>query len=97
MKTAKYLFALLFIATFTNSSWSTPNAGCVINYLEFEGNIAHLDLPVCPDGVDMNPSEGFCRLGLVGDKAYLYTFKLVDKAMCMTDAKQVPLSDFLAK
>ena len=47
-------------------------------------------------GIEMDPSEGFCRLGLVGDKAFLYTFKLIDKSMCMTDAKEVPLSNFQA-
>ena len=79
------------------SAWTAPNTQCVINYLEFESNIAHLDLPSCPEEIAMDPSEGFCRLGLVGDKAFLYTFKLIDKSMCMTDAKEVPLSNFLSK
>lgn len=97
MKTIKYLAAGVLISTFTCNVWSAGHSTCVINYLEFEGNVSHLDLPVCPDSVEMDPSEGFCRLGLVGDKAYLYTFKLVDKSMCMVDAKEVPLSDFLTK
>ena len=95
LKTVQWLCGLLLF-TF-GLLLVSPNTQCVINYLEFESNIAHLDLPSCPEGIEMDPSEGFCRLGLVGDKAFLYTFKLIDKSMCMTDAKEVPLSNFLSK
>ena len=96
LKTEQWLCGLLLFSLWSIAE-SAPKSHCVINYLEFESNIAHLDLPSCPEGIEMDPSEGFCRLGLVGDKAFLYTFKLVDKSMCMTDAKEVPLSNFLTK
>ncbi len=96
LKTIQWLFGFMLLSVLCSAS-SEPNTKCAINYLEFEGNISHLDLPACPEGNEMDPSEGFCRLGLVGDKAFLYIFKLVDKSMCMTDVKEVPLSDFLTK
>ncbi len=95
IKSLKFL-CLLGLLGVSSMVWSATIDTCAINYLEFESNIAHLDLPACPEGVEMNPSEGFCRLGLVGDKAFLYTFKLIDKSMCMVDAREVPLSDFLS-
>ena len=96
LKIIQWLFGSMLLGVVCSAS-SEPNTQCAINYLEFEGNISHLDLPACPEGNEMDPSEGFCRLGLVGDKAFLYIFKLVDKSMCMTDVKEVPLSDFLTK
>ena len=96
LKKGQWLIGLVLLSA-SCSAWTAPNTQCVINYLEFEGNISHLDLPACPEGNEMDPSEGFCRLGLVGDKAFLYIFKLVDKSMCMTEVKEVPLSDFLTK
>ena len=96
LKTKQWLCGHYYLA-FGLLLRQSPTSQCVINYLEFESNIAHLDLPSCPEGIEMDPSEGFCRLGLVGDKAFLYTFKLIDKSMCMTDAKEVPLSNFLSK
>ena len=96
LKTEQWLCGLLLFSLWSIAE-SAPKSQCVIDYLEFESNIAHLDLPSCPEGIEMDPSEGFCRLGLVGDKAFLYTFKLIDKSMCMTDAKEVPLSNFLSK
>ena len=38
---------------------SAPKSQCVINYLEFESNIAHLDLPSCPEGIEMDPQKDF--------------------------------------
>ena len=96
LKTVQWLIGAVLL-TIWCSAWTGSNTQCMINYLEFESNIAHLDLPSCPEGIEMDPSEGFCRLGLVGDKAFLYTFKLIDKSMCMTDAQEVPLSNFLSK
>ena len=69
---------------------------CVLNYPAFEGEVPHFDLMQCPDSENVSMSEGICRLSIIGDKAYLYTFKLKSGSLCLSDAKEVPLADYFS-
>ncbi len=98
----KLLTSLLFFLSTAVVATSSANGygnkdGCPLNYPEFESNVAHFDLPKCPDSENVSLSDGFCRLSLIGDKAYLYTFKSMKGTVCLTAAKEVPLADYLSK
>ena len=69
---------------------------CVLNYPAFEVEVPHFDLMQCPDREKVSMSEGICRLSIIGDKAYLYTFKLKSGSLCLSDAKEVPLADYFS-
>ena len=69
---------------------------CVLNYPAFEVEVPHFDLMQCPDSEKVSMSEGICRLSIIGDKAYLYTFKLKSGSLCLSDAKEVPLADYFS-
>lgn len=88
---------LLFSAQSQSSNEVNHNQSCELNYPAFEVEVPHFDLVKCPKEENVSASEGFCRLSVIGDKSYLYTFKLKNGAMCLADAKEVPLSDYLTK
>ena len=68
LKTVQWLIGAVLL-TIWCSAWTAPNTQCMVNYLEFESNIAHLDLPSCPEGIEMDdPQKDF----VVYDKAFIY-------------------------
>ena len=67
---------------------------CVVNYPAFEVEVPHFDLVQCPESENVSVSEGICRLAIIGNKAYLYTFKLKSGSLCLSNAKEVPLADY---
>lgn len=88
---------VLFASQSHGSNEVSHNQSCELNYPAFEVEVPHFDLIECPKSEQVSASEGFCRLSIIGDKSYLYTFKLKNGAMCLSDAKEVPLSDYLSK
>ena len=75
----------------------TTGESCELNYPAFEVEVPHFDLMQCPPEEKISMSAGFCRLAIIGDKSYLYTFELKGTSLCLTDAKEVPLSDYLTQ
>ena len=107
----KILSAMALVALFISQSEGSsgdshnkatdakPTAGesCELNYPAFEMEVPHFDLTQCPPEEKISMSAGFCRLAIIGDKSYLYTFELKGTSLCLTDAKEVPLSDYLTR
>ena len=83
--------------TLHDGSGSTGSQSCQISYPEFEENVLHFDLSKCPESENVPIAAGFCRLAILGDKAFLYTFKIMGSSLCMTGAKEVSLSEYLSK
>ena len=79
-----------------NGSKPADSQACVLNYPAFEVEVPHFDLLQCPKSENVSMSEGICRLAIIGDKGYLYTFKLKSGSLCLTDAKEVPLVDYFS-
>ena len=67
-----------------------------VNYPAFEVEVPHFDLMQCPESENVSVSEGICRLAIIGNKAYLYTFKLKSGSLCLSNAKEVPLADYFS-
>lgn len=86
----RFLFAALIFAT---PAWA---AQCPVPYSEFEENIPHLDLAECPNNKP-DSEQGFCRLVLDGDDAYIFTFLYTDDAPCLFDTHRAKKNDYLMK
>ena len=101
------LLASTLVFVFCSPSQSSSKTGhgdnkpadsqaCVLNYPAFEVEVPHFDLMQCPESENVSMSEGICRLSIIGDKAYLYAFKLKSSSLCLSDAKEVPLADYFS-
>ena len=80
----------------SENSKPADSQACVVNYPAFEVEVPHFDLVQCPEGENVSMSEGICRLSIIGNKAFLYTFKLKSGSLCLSDAKEVPLADYFS-
>lgn len=69
-------------------------ANCPVPYSEFEENIPHIDMVECPDNKP-NDENGFCRLVMDGQRAYVYAFLYTDDEPCLSDIKRADKSDYL--
>ena len=69
---------------------------CTITYSEFEDNIPHVDLMICPNS---KPDEdtGFCRLAFNGKSATIFVFHYGEDDSCLADVKVMPVRNFLTK
>lgn len=101
------IFASTLVFAFCSPSQGSNEAGhsdnkpadsqaCVLNYPAFEVEVPHFDLMKCPESENVSMSEGICRLSIIGNKAFLYTFKLKSGSLCLSDAKEVPLADYFS-
>ena len=101
------IFASTLVFVFCSPSQGSNESGhsdnkpddsqaCVLNYPAFEVEVPHFDLMKCPESENVSMSEGICRLSIIGNKAFLYTFKLKSGSLCLSDAKEVPLADYFS-
>lgn len=67
---------------------------CPVPYSEFEENIPHVDLAVCPRR-NPDPDSGFCRLVMDGDAAYVYVFTFTEDEPCLSDIRKAEPSTYL--
>ena len=89
----KKTFAL--IAFFAAPNMATAN-DCPVPYSEFEANIPHIDMADCPNDRP-NADDGFCRLVMDGDDAYVYAFHYTDEEPCLTGIKEARKEDYLLR
>ncbi|MBX6367327.1 MAG: hypothetical protein IRZ04_05055 [Rhodospirillales bacterium] len=85
-----------FLAALTLSALALPAGAttvCYVPYSQFEEEVRHLDLAVCPDK-DLRNDEGFCRLGLEGTTAYIYEFRFKGDDACLERIDSLPWAEF---
>lgn len=79
-------------------AFALPNialaSACPVPYSEFEENIPHIDLAECPKN-NPNADDGFCRLVMDGDDAYVYAFVYTDDEPCLSGIKKARKSTYL--
>ena len=90
----KYFVSAIFALVV---SVGVARADCPIGYSEFEEAIPHLDITSCPPKIGISAEQGFCRLVLSGDDAYVYGFIYTDDDACLSQVREVRLSDYLKK
>ena len=69
---------------------------CFISYAGFEEKIAHLDIDTCP-GAQVKAEEGFCRIGLEGNAALIYTFRHTAAEPCLARVDRYEFNDFAGR
>ena len=89
----KKLIALFCLSAFPNLALA---ADCAVPYSEFEANIPHIDMADCPAN-QPNADDGFCRLVLDGDYAYVYVFLYTDEEPCLSAIEEARKSDYLMR
>lgn len=88
--------ALLLLPFLAGPAFAETPATCWVPYAEFEGHVRHIDAEACPPGGPAE-GEGFCRLAIFQDGITVYEFREVGGQPCLTAARRMDLTDFLAR
>ena len=76
---------------------SSATMACDIPYSEFEAGIPHIDIVNCPTDTGMTEDQGFCRLVLNGQDAFVYGFKFTEDEACLSWVEETSLSEYFQK
>ena len=86
---------LTLLALFALPNMAAANE-CPVPYSEFEANIPHIDMADCPKNKP-NADDGFCRLVMDGDDAYVYAFLYTAEEPCLSGIEEARKSDYLLR